>query len=340
MEFTAQQVALMIGGTVEGDSTVKVSMLAKIQEAGPGQIAFLANPKYEPYLYTTKASVVIVNQSQELKKQVQTTLIRVSDAYSAFTRLLEEYSRRTAQVKTGVEEPSYIGKETATGENLYRGAFSYIGNKVRIGNNVQIHPQVYIGDGCVIGDDTIIHAGVKIYSGNHIGNRCEIHSGSVIGSDGFGFAPQADGTYKKIPQLGKVRIEDEVTIGANTVIDCATMIGDWTVIRKGVKLDNLIQIAHNVDVGSDTVIAAQTGISGSTTVGENCMIGGQVGIAGHLSIAPNTGIAGQSGVTRSIKEEGTKLMGPLAFDIGDFFKSYALFKKLPELVERLKKLEK
>lgn len=340
MEFTIQQIATMIGGKVEGNGNARVSMLAKIQEAGAGQIAFLANPKYEPFLYTTQASAVIVNHSLELKKPVTCTLIRVEDAYSAFTRLLEEYGRLTTHAKNGVEEPSYIGAETKTGKNLYRGAFSYIGNKVQIGDHVKIHPQAYIGDGCIIGDETIIHAGVKIYSGNHIGSRCEIHSGSVIGSDGFGFAPQADGTYKKIPQLGKVKIEDDVTIGANTVIDCATMIGDWTVIRKGVKLDNLIQIAHNVDVGSDTVIAAQTGISGSTIVGEQCMIGGQVGIAGHLTIAPKTGIAGQSGVTKSIKEEGTKLMGPLAFEIGDFFKSYAVFKKLPEWVERLRKIEK
>jgi len=340
MEFTIQQVALMIGGTVEGDGTGKVGMLAKIQDAGPGQIAFLANPKYEPYLYTTKASAVIVNRSLELKRPVEAALIRVEDAYSSFTRLLEEYDRQLSLSKTGIEEPSYVGKNSTIGKNIYRGAFSYIGNNVHIGDHVKIHPHSFIGDGCVIGDHSIIHSGVKIYAGNQIGSRCEIHSGTVIGSDGFGFAPQADGTYKKIPQLGKVKVEDDVTIGANTVIDCATMAGDWTIIRKGVKLDNLIQIAHNVEVGSHTVIAAQTGISGSTVIGENSMIGGQAGIAGHLSIAPKTAIAGQSGVTKSIKEKGTKVMGPLAFEIGEFFKSYAIFKNLPALVQQVKELEK
>lgn len=340
MEFTLEQVARLIGGSVEGDGTQKVSMLAKIQDAVPGQLAFLSNPKYEQHLYTTKATAVIVNNDLELKKTISTTLIRVTDAYSGFTKLLEEYDKAMTFNKTGIEEPSYVGKNAVIGKQVYRGAFSYIGENVKIGDQVKIHPHVFIGDGCVIGNNTIIHAGVKIYAGNIIGSRCEIHSGTVIGSDGFGFAPQPDGTYKKIPQLGKVKVEDDVTIGANTVIDCATMAGDLTIIRQGAKLDNLIQIAHNVDVGSHTVIAAQAGISGSTTIGEQCMIGGQTGIAGHLTIAPKTGIGGQSGITRSIKVPNTKVMGPLAFDIIDFFKSYAIFKNLPELVDRIKELEK
>jgi UDP-3-O-[3-hydroxymyristoyl] glucosamine N-acyltransferase len=289
-------------------------MLAKIQDAKPGQIAFLANPKYEQYLYTTKASAVIINRSLELKKPVDAALIRVEDPYSSFTGLLEAYDKILSFSKSGVEEPSYIGKDSVTGAGIYRGAFSYIGQNVKIGE-----------------DHTIIHAGVKIYPGNIIGSRCEIHAGTVIGSDGFGFAPQADGSYKKIPQLGKVKIEDDVTIGAGTVIDCATMAGDFTIIRQGVKLDNLIQIAHNVEVGSHTVIAAQAGISGSTVIGAHCMIGGQVGIAGHLNIAERTGVAGQSGVTKSIRKPGTKVMGPVAFEIGEFFKAYAVFKRLPEL---------
>lgn len=326
MEFTIQQVAGMIGGTVEGDGSLRVTMLAKIQNAKAGQIAFLANPKYEQYLYTTRASAVIVNRTLELKKPVDATLIRVDDAYSSFTGLLEAYDRILSFSKTGIEEPSYIGKDSVAGSGIYRGAFSYIGQNVKIGENVKIHPHAYIGDGCEIGDHTIIHAGVKIYPGNFIGSRCEIHAGTVIGSDGFGFAPQKDGSYKKIPQLGKVKIEDDVTVGANTVIDCATMAGDFTIIRKGVKLDNLIQIAHNVDVGSHTVIAAQTGISGSSTIGEQCMIGGQAGIAGHVTIAPRTGVAGQSGVSKSIRQPGTKVMGPLAFEIGQFLKAYAVFK--------------
>jgi UDP-3-O-[3-hydroxymyristoyl] glucosamine N-acyltransferase len=339
MEFSLQQIAMMLGGQVQGDATLKVNSLGRIQEARQGQIAFLANPKYEQFIYTTQATAVIVNKDFELKKPVESALIRVDNAYTSFTRLLEEYSKLMASAKTGVEEPSFMGEGSTAGKNLYRGAFSYIGNNVRIGENVKIHPQVFIGDNCVIGNNTIIHPGVKVYAGNQIGSDCEIHSGTVIGSDGFGFAPQSDGSYKAIPQLGNVIIEDRVTIGANNVIDCATMPGDHTVIRAGAKLDNLIQVAHNVQIGKNTVIAAQAGISGSTRIGDNCMIGGQAGIGGHLEVANRTSLGAQSGLSRSIKEEGTKLFGTTAIDFGEFFRSYALFRKLPEIYNRLRKLE-
>ncbi len=242
--------------------------------------------------------------------------------------------------KSGVEQPSFIGEQTVCGNNLYRGAFSYIGNNVKIGDNVKVYPNAYIGDNSVIGNNTIIHVGVKIYPGTRIGSGCVIHAGTVLGSDGFGFAPQEDGTYKTIPQLGNVIVEDNVTIGANTVIDCATLMGDSTVIRKGVKLDNLIQIAHNVEIGKNTVIAAQAGISGSTKVGENCMLAGQVGIAGHLVIANNTSVGAQAGISKSVKEEGQRLLGYPVFDIKEYFRSYAVFKRLPDLNDRLRDLEK
>ena len=339
MEFSVQQIALLLEGTIEGDPSGKISGAARIQEAKAGQIAFLANPKYEQYIYGTGATAVIVNQDFEARKPVSAALIRVKDAYSAFTRLLEEYNRIMAASRIGVEEPSHIGKGTIAGANLYRGAFSYIGDNVTIGHHVSVHPHAFIGERCVIGDHVTIHSGVKIYAGTRIGNHCEIHAGTVVGSDGFGFAPQADGSYKAIPQLGTVVIEDNVTIGANTVIDCATMPGDHTVIRKGVKLDNLIQIAHNVEIGSNTVIAAQAGISGSTKVGEQCMIGGQTGVAGHLVIADKVAIGGQSGVTSSIEEPGVKVFGTPAMPLSSFFKSYAIFKRLPELYNKLRNME-
>jgi len=339
MEFSVQQIALLLEGTIEGDPSGRISGAARIQEAKAGQIAFLANPKYEQFIYGTGATAVIVNHDFEARKPVASTLIRVKDAYSAFTRLLEEYNRIMAGSRTGVEEPSHIGKGTVAGSDLYRGAFSYIGDHVTLGNHVSIHPHAFIGERCVIGDHVTIHSGVKIYAGTRIGDHCEIHAGTVIGSDGFGFAPQADGSYKAIPQLGTVVIEDNVTIGANTVIDCATMPGDHTVIRKGVKLDNLIQIAHNVEIGSNTVIAAQAGISGSTKVGEQCMIGGQTGVAGHLVIADKVAIGGQSGVTSSIEEAGAKVFGTPAMPLSSFFKSYAIFKRLPELYNKLRSID-
>lgn len=315
-------------------------MLAKIQDAKKGQLAFLSNPKYEQYIYTTQATAVIVKKDFVPRKEVSSSLILVDDPYSSFTALLEEYHKMVSFQKTGIEQPSYVGEGTTIGQNIYRGAFSYIGSRAKIGDNVKIHPHAYIGDNAVIGNDTIIHSGVKIYADTRIGNNCVIHAGTVIGSDGFGFAPQEDGTYKTIPQLGNVIIEDNVSIGANTVIDCATMFGDATIIRQGVKLDNLIQIAHNVEIGKNTVIAAQAGISGSSRIGENCIFAGQVGVAGHLVIANNTGIGAQSGIAKSITEEGQRLIGYPAIEIKDYYRSYAVFKKLPDLNNRLRDLEK
>lgn len=339
MEFSINQVAAMLGGQVRGNGNAKINMLAKIQDAQQGQIAFLSNPKYEQYIYTTQASAVIVRKDFQPKKEIESTLILVDDPYTSFTALLEEYHKLVTFQKSGVEQPSFIGQNSTVGNNIYRGAFSYIGDNAKIGNNVKIYPQVFIGDDVVIGDNTVLYANVKLYSGTRVGRNCVIHSGTVIGSDGFGFAPQEDGTYKAIPQLGNVILEDDVAIGANTVIDCATLFGDSTIIRQGVKLDNLIQIAHNVEIGKNTVIAAQTGISGSTKIGENCMLGGQVGIAGHIVIANKTGIGAQSGVGKNTKE-GQRYTGSPAFELKDWFQSYAIFKKLPDLTDRLKELEK
>ncbi len=329
----------MLGGEVRGDGNMKINMLAKIQDAREGQIAFLANPKYEQYIYTTNATAVIVQKDFQPKKEIKSSLVLVDDPYSSFTVLLEEYHKLISFQKSGIEQPSFLGEKTTIGKNIYRGAFSYIGNQVKIGDNVKIYPHVFIGDDVTLGNNVILHANVKLYAGTKIGNNCVIHSGTVIGSDGFGFAPQEDGSYKTIPQLGNVIIEDNVTIGANTVVDCATMFGDSTLIRQGVKLDNLIQVAHNVEIGKNTVIAAQTGISGSSKVGENCVIAGQVGIAGHLVIANNTSFGAQAGISKST-EEGDRLIGYPAFNIKAYFRAYAIFKKLPDLNYRLRELEK
>lgn len=339
MEFSIAQIAAMLGGEVKGDGTAKINMLAKIQDAKTGQVAFLSNPKYEQFIYTTQASAVIVRKDFQGKKNISSTLILVDDPYNSFTLLLEEYHKLISFQKSGIEEPCYLGEKSVIGQNIYRGAFSYIGSNVKIGDNVKIYPHVYVGDNSVIGNNTILHPNVKIYADTRIGNNCVIHAGTVIGSDGFGFAPQEDKTYKTIPQLGNVLIEDNVTIGANTVIDCATLFGDSTIIHEGVKMDNLIQIAHNVEIGKNTVIAAQTGISGSTKIGENCVLAGQVGIAGHLIIANNTSIGAQAGISKSIKEEGEKLMGSPTLDVKNYFKSYAVFKQLPDLNTRLRQLE-
>jgi UDP-3-O-[3-hydroxymyristoyl] glucosamine N-acyltransferase len=339
MEFTIYQIAGLLGGEVKGNGNEKINMLAKIQDAKKGQIAFLSNPKYEQYIYTTQASAVIIKKDFVPKKEISATLILVEDPYISFTALLEEYHKLISFQKAGVEQPSFIGDDCSVGSGIYRAAFSYIGNNVRIGNNVKIYPHVFVGDDVAIGDNTVLHASVKLYSGTKIGSDCVIHSGTVIGSDGFGFAPQGDGTYKTIPQLGNVIIEDHVTIGANSVIDCATMFGDSTIVRKGSKLDNLIQIAHNVEVGKNTVIAAQTGISGSTKIGDNCVIAGQVGIAGHLVIANNTSIGAKAGIGKSIGKEGEKLMGAPSFDVKEYYRAYAIFKQLPDLSTRLRELE-
>src|SRR5688572_5066122 len=339
MEFSVNQIAMMLGGEVKGNGNEKIKMLAKIQDAKQGQIAFLSNPKYEQYIYTTQATAVIVKKDFVARKEVGATLILVDDPYISFTRLLEEYHKLVSFQKTGVEQPSFMHDTATAGNNIYRGAFSYIGTNARVGENVKIYPHTYIGDNVVIGDNTILHPGVKIYADTKIGHNCVIHSGAVIGSDGFGFAPQEDGSYKTIPQLGTVTIEDNVAIGANTVIDCATLFGDSTIIRQGVKLDNLIQIAHNVEVGKNTVIAAQTGVSGSTKIGENCLFAGQVGIAGHIVIANNTSIGAQAGVLKSISKEGEQLLGSPVFDVKEYYKSYAVFKQLPDLNLRLRELE-
>ncbi|BDD08977.1 UDP-3-O-acylglucosamine N-acyltransferase [Fulvitalea axinellae] len=337
MEFSVEQIAQMLGGEIVGDKDTKVSKLGKIEEADGDSISFLANLKYENFLYTTNAGAVIVNRDFQPKKEHRTSLIKVDDAYTAFTRLLEEYQKFMKAMKVGTEEPSYIGQGSKVGTNAYRAAFSYIGDNVTIGDDVKIYPHASIGDNVTIGDGTTIDAGAKIYSGSVIGKNCYIHAGAVIGSDGFGFAPQADGSYKAIPQLGNVILEDNVSVGANTVVDCATM--GSTVIRNGSKLDNLIQIAHNVEIGKNTAIAAQTGISGSTKIGDNCMIAGQVGIAGHLNIADKTILAAKAGVGRSIRKQGEIQMGAPSFKQTSYLKAYAMFKKLPDLVERIKNLE-
>lgn len=337
MEFSIDQIAGMLEGDVIGDGSLKIKTLAQIEKAQKGSLSFLSNLKYEHFIYTTKASAVIVKKGFQPKKDVQPTLIEVEDPYSSFTILLEEYHRFLNFQKTGIENPSFIGDNCIVGEDVYRGAFSYIGNNVKIGSNVKIYPQSFIGDSVSIGDNTIIQAGVKIYSQTVIGNNCVIHAGTVIGSDGFGFAPQSDGTYKTIPQLGNVIIEDNVDIGANTVIDCATM--ESTIIRKGVKLDNLIQIAHNVEIGKNTVIAAQSGISGSSKIGENCIIAGQVGVIGHLTIADKTTVGAQAGVGKSIKEPGAILLGSPGFDRSKYLRAYAAYRNLPELIKRIKELE-
>lgn len=338
MQFTAIQIATLIQGKVEGNPDAVVSNLAKIEEAKEGDLCFLANPKYEDHLYNTKASVVIVSASFEPKQAVKSTLIKVADAYSGFALLLEKYNEFISQsTKKGIEEPSYISKSACLGQNVYIGAFAYIGDNAQIADNVQVYPGCYIGDGVTINTGSIIHPGVRIYKGCSIGSEVVIHSGSVIGSDGFGFAPQKDGTYKKIPQIGNVVIEDEVEIGANTTIDRATM--GSTIIKKGVKLDNLIQIAHNVELGENTVIAAQAGISGSTKLGKNCIIGGQAGIVGHLHLADGTRINAQSGLSKSVATPNTALTGSPAYDYKSSLKSQAIFRNLPEITQRLQKLE-
>lgn len=338
MEFTTQQIAHLVGGQVKGNEFLKIHKLAKIQDADQGSISFLSNPKYENYIYSTEAGAVIVNKNFVPKSDIKTTLILVDDPYISFTTLLEEYHRFISFTKAGVEEPSYIGEGSEVGKNCYRGAFSYIGKNCKIGENVKIHAQAYIGDNVTIGNNVIIHPGVKIYADTKIGHYCTFHSGCVIGSDGFGFAPQADGSYKNIPQVGNVVIGNHVDIGANTVIDCATM--GSTIIHDGVKLDNLIQIAHNVEIGKNTAIAAQTGVSGSTKIGENCLIAGQAGIVGHLTIANKTSIGAQAGIGKSISKEGLSFLGSPAFELNKQMRSLTVFKKLPELQRRIEELEK
>lgn len=329
---------MLINGTIDGDANAAVGSFGKIEEAQTGQLAFLANPKYEDHLYTTGASIIIINASQELKQPVKAALIRVPDAYTAFATLLSKYQEMVTQQMAGIQEPSYISKTATLGENIFIGAFTYIGEKVTLGNNVKIFPNTFIGDNVKIGDNTIIHPGVKVYHDCVVGKNVTIHAGTVVGSDGFGFAPQADGSFKKVPQIGNVIVEDFVEIGANATIDRATM--GSTLIKSGAKLDNLIQIAHNVEVGNNTVIAAQAGVSGSTKLGNNVMIGGQAGIVGHLIIADGARINAQSGVSKSIKTPNTAVTGSPAFDYTSTLRSQALSRNLPDMEKRIKELEK
>jgi UDP-3-O-[3-hydroxymyristoyl] glucosamine N-acyltransferase len=337
MQFTAAQIALIINARVEGNPDAVVSSFGKIEEAKHGQLAFLANPKYEDYLYSTGASVIILNDTQELKEPINSTLLRVSDPYTAFATLLSTYQEMVAQQMVGIQEPSYISKTAVLGENIFVGAFAYIGDNVKVGSNVKIYPNVYIGNNVSVGDNTILHPGVRIYHDCVVGRYVNIHAGTVIGSDGFGFAPQADGTFKKVPQIGNVIIEDNVEIGANSTIDRATM--GSTLIKSGAKLDNLIQVAHNVEVGHNTVIAAQAGVSGSTKIGNNVMIGGQAGIVGHIQIADNAKINAQSGVSKSIKTPHTAVTGSPAFEYTSALRSQAVTRNLPELEKRIIELE-
>lgn len=337
MQFTAAQISFLINGKIEGNAEAVVTSFGKIEEAEQHQLTFFANPKYEEFLYTTHASIVILSESYELKHPVRPTLIRVADAYSAFALLLSKYEEVARQQLKGIEQPSYIAQTVSLGTDVYIGAFSYLGNNVKVGNNTKIYPNTYIGNNVKIGNQCIIHPGVKIYHECVLGNNVIIHAGTVIGGDGFGFAPQADGSFKKVPQIGNVVIEDHVEIGANTTIDRAT-IGSTT-IKAGAKLDNLIQIAHNVEVGNSTVIAAQVGVSGSTKIGNNVMIGGQAGIVGHISIADGSKINAQSGVSKSLKSPNTSVTGSPAYDYTSALRSQAVFRNLPEMERRIQELE-
>ena len=336
MKFTATQIAGILEGDVDGDGATEVSKLAKIEEGLPGSLTFLANPRYTSYIYTTKASITIVNKDFNPEQAYTTTLIRVDDAYKSFSKLLEYYNQ-VKMNKTGIEQLSFISEKAITGENLYLGAFAYIGDNVTIGNNAKIYPHSYIGDNVTIGNNCVIFAGAKIYSESEIGNSCVINSGVILGADGFGFSPNDNGEFAKIPQTGNVILEDHVDVGAGTTIDRATL--GSTIIRQGVKLDNQIQIAHNVEIGRNTAIAAQTGIAGSTKIGENCLIGGQVGFAGHIIIGNNVRIQAQSGIGKNIKDNET-VQGSPAFGYGDWNKSYVHFRNLPKIMDRLNSIEK
>lgn len=336
MEFTASQIAGILEGEVEGNPEIAVHKLSKIEEGEAGSLTFLANPKYTPYLYRTEASIIIVNKDFTPEQSVKPTLIKVDDAYKSFSKLLAYYNQ-VKNNKLGIEEPSFISETAQYGEGFYLGAFSYLGNNVKIGDNVKIFPNVYIGDNVTIGDNSQVFAGAKIYSESIIGEHCVIHSGAILGADGFGFTPDEKGEFTKVPQTGNVILEDNVDVGAGTTIDRATL--GSTILRRGVKLDNQIQIAHNVEIGEHTVIAAQTGIAGSTKIGKHCMIGGQVGIVGHIIIGDRVKIQAQTGVGRNVKDDEV-LQGSPALNYGDYNKSYVHFRNLPKLVSRIEDLEK
>ena len=337
MNFKVTDIAKFLNGEIVGNENISVSNVSKIEEGKPGTLAFLANLKYENFLYSTNASVVLVNKSFVPREKVNATLIRVEDAYQAFASLLELYMQAKASLKTGIEQPSYIAQTATVGKDIYIGAFAYIGKNSKIGNNTKLYPQVYIGDDVTIGNDCIIYAGAKIYNDTVIGNRCIIHSGVVIGSDGFGFAPLEDGTYKKIAQIGNAILEDDVEIGANTTIDCGTM--GSSIIRKGAKIDNLVMVAHNCEVGENTVIAAQSGMAGTSKVGKNCKFGGQVGLAGHLTIGDNVFIGAQSGVAKSVNSNQI-ILGSPAIEIKDAIKAITVYKNLPKLREEVIQLQR
>ena len=335
MKFTATQIAGILEGEVYGNADVLVHRLSKIEEGEQGSLTFLANPKYTSFIYTTKASITIVNKDFVPDQAISTTLIKVEDAYKAFSKLLEYYNQ-VKNNKVGIEQPSFVSETASYGENIYLGAFSYLGNNVSIGHNAKIYPNVYIGDNVTIGDNCTVFAGAKIYSETVIGNDCVVHSGAIIGADGFGFTPNDNGEYSKVPQTGNVILEDKVDVGAGTTIDRATL--GSTILRKGVKLDNQIQIAHNVEIGEHTAIVAQTGVAGSTKIGKHCLIGGQVGIVGHINIGDRVKIQAQSGIGRNVKDDEV-LQGSPALNYGDYNKSYVHFKNLPKTINRINKLE-
>ena len=334
MEFTAQQIAELLKGEIEGNSNALVSDMAKIEEGKPGTITFLANNKYEEFIYSTAATIALVNESFVPSRDLPNdlTLIRVPNAYESLAQLLAYYDQ-VSQSPKGIEQPSFISESAKVGKDVYIGAFAYIGSNVEIEDGVKIYPNSYVGDGVKIGKDSCLFPGVKVYSKCLIGENCTLHSGVIVGSDGFGFVPNSENNYQKVPQIGNVILENYVEIGSNTTIDRATM--GSTIIRKGAKIDNLIQIAHNVEIGENTVIAAQTGVAGSTKIGKNVMIGGQVGIVGHIKIANGVKIAAQSGIGNSIKNENEIVQGSPAFSIGDFKRCYVLFRSLPKLKKQL-----
>jgi len=333
MKFTVNQIAQLIKGTVDGDGSASITAFNKIEEGEPGSISFLANPKYESYLYQSRSTAIIVANDLVLKEKPLATLIKVKDPYAAFTILLQKYQEFTSVKETGIQQPSFIADNAKTGKNLYLGPFSSIGKGCIIGNDTYISAHVTIGNKVTIGNNCIIYPGAVIHNDTIIGNNCTIHANAVIGSDGFGFAPQPDGTFSTIPQLGNVVLEDGVSVGANTTIDRATM--GSTLIKQGVKIDNLVQIAHNVEIGANTAIAAQTAVSGSTKIGQNCLIGGQVGVAGHITIADKTIVTAQSGVTKTVRKEGQILGGTPASPNSEYLKRNALLRQLPDILKRL-----
>lgn len=337
IEFTASQIAALAGGTVDGDPDVTVSTIAKIEEAAPGAISFLANPKYTPYVYSTGASVVLVSRDFVPDAPVSATLVRVDDPYAAFTRLLSMAAKMLMPRHCGVEQPSFVAEGVEVDPDSYIGAFAYVGRGARLGRGVKIFPQVYIGEDVTIGDETVIYPGAKIYYGCHIGSRCIIHAGTVIGADGFGFAPNPDGSYTKIPQTGNVTIGDDVEIGANVTIDRATM--GSTVIEAGVKIDNLVQIAHNCRIGQNTAMAAQSGVAGSAKLGQRCVVAGQVGFAGHITVGDDVMVGAQSGIPSDV-QSGSKIMGYPAVDVRSFMRQAAQIKHLGDLFDRVKALER